>query len=136
MAMKIKTSTYLTGAVLAGIGIAMAVTNPNQTAYQTYAARQLTQYLQEKECVKLNASYQDLCKLLDRNEGQALLRRVVADNTQRQNYGLFSIYKTNFSTAKLLPSFLSSFVTLPQITYETETAGLFGQFQTYKAEQQ
>jgi Domain of unknown function (DUF4359) len=134
--MKIKASTYLVGMVLVGIGVAMAVTNPNEKSYQNYAAQQLTRYLQEEECVKLDVSYQDLCKLLDRNEGQTLLKRVVADNTERQNYWLFSIYKTNFSTAKLLPSFLSNFVTVPQITYETETVGLFSQFQTYKAEQQ
>lgn len=127
---------YLAGMALVGLGVAMAVTNPSEAAYKDYAARRLTQQLQEKECVKLDASYQDLCKLLDREQGQALLRRLVADHTERQNYLVFSLYKTNFSTDQLLPSLLSGLLSLPKISYETETIGLFGQFQTYRVEKQ
>jgi hypothetical protein len=134
--MKINVGAYLTVMVLAGLGVAMAVTNPTEAAYQEYAARQLTQHLQEKECVKLDAPYRDLCKLLDRNEGQSLLKDIIAKNTERQNYGLLSIYKTDLSTASVLPPFLSSFLSLPQLTYRAETVGLFSRFQTYRVEQQ
>lgn len=122
--------------VLVGLGVALAVTNPSEAAYKDYAARRITQQLQEKECIKLDESYRDLCKLLDRPQGQALLQRLVADHTERQNYLLFSLYQTNFSTENMLPSFLSGFLSLPQISYQTETVGLFGQFQTYRVEQQ
>jgi hypothetical protein len=114
----------------------MAVTNPGEAAYRDYAARRLTQQLQENECVKLDASYRDLCKLLDREQGQTLLKRLVDDNTERQNYLLFSLYKTSFSTNDVLPSFLSGLLSLPEISYQTESIGVFGQFQIYRVDKQ
>lgn len=113
----------------------MAVTNPDQENYNQYAARLLSQQLQEKECVKLDDSFRDLCKLLERKEGQTLLRRLVAENSQRQNFLLGSIYKTNLSTRDVVPSFLNDLLSLPTVTYRAETVGLFGQFQTYRIEQ-
>jgi hypothetical protein len=132
----LRVAAYLTGMVLVGLGVAMAVTNPGEAAYKDYATRRLTQQLQEKECVKLDASYRDLCKLLDREQGQTLIRRLVETNTERQNYLFLSVYKTNFSTSDILPSFLSGLFSLPEISYQTETVGLFSQFLTYRAEKQ
>jgi Domain of unknown function (DUF4359) len=133
---KLRVAPYLAGMVLVGLAVAMAVTNPSEAAYQDYAARRLTQQLQEKECIKLDESYRDLCKLLEREQGQALLKRLVKNNTERQNYLLFSLYKTNFSTDDVLPSILSGLLSLPKLSYQTESVGLFGQFQTYRVEKQ
>ncbi len=133
---KLRVAPYLAGMALVGLGVAMAVTNPSEAAYRDYAARRLTQQLQENECVKLDASYRDLCKLLDREQGQTLLKRLVDDNTERQNYLLFSLYKTSFSTNDVLPSFLSGLLSLPEISYQTESIGVFGQFQIYRVDKQ
>lgn len=130
-----KVGGYLIAMSLAGLGVAMAVTNPDQDSYNQYAARLLSQQLQEKECVKLDDSFRDLCKLLERKEGQSLLRQLVSKNTQRQNFLLGSIYKTNLSTRDVVPSFLNNLLSLPAITYEAESIGLFGQFQTYRIDQ-
>lgn len=130
-----KIGGYLIAMSLAGLGVAMAVTNPDQDSYNQYAARLLSQQLQEKECVKLDDSFRDLCKLLERKEGQSLLRQLVSKNTQRQNFLLGSIYKTNLSTRDVVPSFLNNLLSLPAITYEAESIGLFGQFQTYRIDQ-
>lgn len=131
-----KVSAILSAMVAAGVGIAMVATNPGEEAYRNYATQRLTQYLQEKECVKLDNSFRDLCKLLEQRQGQNILKRLVAENTQRQNYGLLSIYQTTFSTEDVVPSFLQNLLSLPTISYHTETVGLFGTFQTYKAERQ
>lgn len=130
-----KVGRYLAAMAFVGLGVAMAVTNPDQENYNQYAARLLSQQLQEKECVKLDDSFRDLCKLLERKEGQTLLRRLVAENSQRQNFLLGSIYKTNLSTRDVVPSFLNDLLSLPTVTYRAETIGLFGQFQTYRIEQ-
>jgi uncharacterized membrane-anchored protein len=131
-----KVGAYLAGMVFVGLGVAMAVTNPNQEAYNQYAARRLAQYLQEEECVKIEDSVRDLCKLLEREQGQNLLRQLIASNTERQNYLLLSIYKTNLSTSDVLPSFLSGLLSLPSLSYQFETVGLFSNFQIYKAERE
>lgn len=131
-----KAGVYLSAIILVGLGAVMAITNPAPNGYTQYAARRLTQELQEKECVKIDDGLRDLCKLLDSNEGQSLVKRLVTNNTERQNYGLFSIYKTDLSTRKLLPSFLTNLISVPNVSYTTETIGLLGNFQTYKAERQ
>lgn len=131
-----KVTAVLTAMVVAGVGIAMAATNPGEEAYRNYATQRLTQYLQDNECVKIDDSFRDLCKLLEQPQGQSLLRRLVTENTERQNYGLLSIYQTTFSTGDIVPSFLKNLLSLPTISYQTETIGLFGTFQTYKAEKQ
>ena len=130
---KFQVSAYLAAMGLVGLAVAMAATNPSQEAYNQYAARRIAQYLQEKECVKIEDTYRDLCQLLEREQGQALLNRLVAENTERQNYGLLSLYKTNLSTRDVLPSFLSGFLSLPSLSYRFESVGLFSKFQTYKA---
>lgn len=131
-----KVGAYLAAMVFVGLGVAMAVTNPDREAYHRYAARNLAQYLQEQECVKIEDSYRDLCKLLEREQGQALLTRLVVENTERQNYFLLSIYETNLSTRDVVPSFLSGLLSLPSLSYQFETVGLFGKFQTYRAERE
>jgi hypothetical protein len=134
--MKTKFGVYLSAIILVGLGAVMAITNPTPDSYTQYAARRLTQELKEKECVKIDDGLRDLCKLLDGNEGQSLVKRLVTNNTERQNYFLFSIYKTDLSTRKLLPSFLTNLISVPSVSYTTETIGLLDNFQTYKAERQ
>jgi hypothetical protein len=131
-----KVGAYLAAMVCLGLGVAMAVTNPNQESYNQYAAQRLAQYLQEEECVKIEDSLRDLCQLLEREQGQSLLRQLVSQNTERQNYFLFSIYKTNLSTRDVVPSFLSGLLALPSLSYEFETVGLFSNFQIYRAERE
>lgn len=114
----------------------MAATNPTEEAYRDFAAEQIAEHLKENECVKLDSSIRNVCNLLDSSDGQKLLKRMVTENTERQNYGLWSIYKTNFSTQNLLPSFLGGLINLPSVSYEAETIGILGNFQTYRAEQQ
>jgi hypothetical protein len=131
-----KVGAYLAAMVFVGLGAAMTVTNPNPETYNQYAARRLAQYLQEKECVKIEDSFRDLCQLLEREQGQTLLRQLVSQNTERQNYFLFSIYKTNLSTSDVVPSFLSGLLALPNLSYQFETVGVFSKFQTYRAERE
>jgi hypothetical protein len=118
-----KVGAYLAAMVCLGLGVAMAVTNPNQESYNQYA-------------VKIEDSLRDLCQLLEREQGQSLLRQLVSQNTERQNYFLFSIYKTNLSTRDVVPSFLSGLLALPSLSYEFETVGLFSNFQIYRAERE
>ncbi|MBF2047446.1 MAG: DUF4359 domain-containing protein [Leptolyngbya sp. IPPAS B-1204] len=133
---KTKIGWYVAAMALVGIGAAMAVTNPDQERYNQYAAQRLSQHLQEEECVKLDDAVRELCKLLEREQGQALLTRLIADNTERQDFLLWSTYTTNLSTQNLLPSFLSNLLSVPTLSYRAETVGLFGQFQTYRIERE
>lgn len=130
--MKRKFGVYLVGLVLVGLGVAAIATNPNPVAYNEYATLKLTEYLQEQECTTASETVRNLCELLDQKPVQNQIGELIADNTERQYWLFFSIYKTNLSPRELLPSFLNNFVSLP--SYRFETIGGFNNFQTYQAE--
>lgn len=118
---------YAIAAVLAAVGIGMAASNPAPEAYDDYATEQLTTYLKDNACTQapnvLGEFLQTQCAaLLEDNQEQ--IRRLIANNTDRQNWLLLSVYKTDLSISDLLPS------------YHFETIGVFGNLYTYKAEQQ
>ncbi|NJN91083.1 MAG: DUF4359 domain-containing protein [Leptolyngbyaceae cyanobacterium SL_5_14] len=115
------------GLVLVGVGTAMALTNPEQSAYDDYATDELTRYLEENACSKapsfLGNTLQTQCvELLQDNQDE--IKELISESTQRQNFLILSVYKTNLSVSSLLPA------------YEFETVGVFRDFYTYKARQQ
>ncbi|NEQ19249.1 MAG: DUF4359 domain-containing protein [Microcoleus sp. SIO2G3] len=117
---------YAIGAVLVAAGIALAATNPAPEAYDDYATEQLTTYLKDNACNQapnlLGDFLQTQCAaILDDNQEQ--IRRLIVRNTDRQNWLLLSVYKTDLSLSSALPS------------YHFETIGVFGNLYTYKAEQ-
>ncbi|MDX2214691.1 MAG: DUF4359 domain-containing protein [Oculatellaceae cyanobacterium bins.114] len=121
---------YLVGAALVGVGVAMALTNPGQAAYDEYATEQLTQYLKDNACTQAPSLFgnrlQEQCgELLDDN--QSKVRQFISRNTERQNFLILSVYKTDLAIAELGPL-------LP--SYHFETIGVFQQFYIYKAAKQ
>lgn len=117
---------YAIGAVLIAVGAAMAATNPAPEAYENYATAQLTTYLKDNACTQapnlLGDFLQTQCAtILDDNQEQ--LRRLISRSTDRQNWLILSVYKTDLSISEALPS------------YHFETIGIFGILQTYPAEQ-
>lgn len=117
------------GISLLGLVGVMAFTNPSQSTYEEFAVQRLTKVLKEEACQKLGFGLEKQCpQWVDDN--QAEIQQFVAENTQRQNFIVFSLYTTDISVRSLLPSlpFLSS---LP--SYHFETVGAFQTFYTYKA---
>ncbi|MDY6940491.1 MAG: DUF4359 domain-containing protein [Cyanobacteriota bacterium] len=106
---------------LVGVGAALALTNPNQSDYEKYAAKQLNLHFNDSVCQE--ASFlQDQCTSLLKT-GNAGVQKLVAETTQRKNFGVFSIYETEISTSlPLVPS------------YRMQTFGVFKTFHTYNSE--
>jgi hypothetical protein len=131
----LKIFLFLLIAAIAGVGVAMAVTNPGQTAYDEFATQRLTEYLNESVCAKapnlLGNVLQEQCLTL-LQDNQAKITELISTNTERENFYIFSIYKTDLSAKELIPPVLSSSVP----AYHFETVGLFGKFQIYKVEKQ
>lgn len=114
------------GAILVTFGGLSVFTNPNNNAYEQYATEQLSVYLKENVCTKvsqpLSGLLQSHCKTLV-DTGRPQIQELIAQQTTRQNYLLFSVYKTELS----LPS--------PIPTYQFGTFGAFQNFYTYEAEE-
>jgi Domain of unknown function (DUF4359) len=126
-----KTGIYLVGMALVGLGVAMAVTNPSQEVYEAYATQQLSQYLRENTCADAGKIFKDGCdKLLQENQSE--IRDIIAANTQRENFWLLSLYKTDLSVGQLLPPFLGGLAP----SYHFETVGLFSSFHVVEARKQ
>lgn len=127
--MKPLTIIAYTGAAagLAALGVAMAKTNPSQVEYEEYAVQRLTEYLKTDVCKKTTNLIENLIrfncdKLVDSANPQ--IQEILARTTERQNYIIFSIYRTNLKLNSWIPS------------YKFETVGAFDQFYTYTAEKE
>ncbi|HAA27915.1 MAG TPA: hypothetical protein DCE56_09965 [Cyanobacteria bacterium UBA8553] len=119
--------TAIGGTVLTALGVTMALTNPSPDTYEEYAVEQLSTYLKNEGCTQvpviLGDSLKRQCKtLVDKNRPQ--IEQLVAQTTQRQNFIVFSIYRTNLEVGSFLP------------VYRFETLGVFQQFYIYKAGRQ
>ncbi|MBI4784480.1 MAG: DUF4359 domain-containing protein [Oscillatoriophycideae cyanobacterium NC_groundwater_1537_Pr4_S-0.65um_50_18] len=127
----LKLTTSLLGLVLVGLAAATALTNPDQAAYERFAAQKLGEYLQEDTCAKAGIALQAPCNSLVKSN-QSQIQNLISANTQRQNFLFLSIYKTDLVPGELLPDFLSG--ALP--SYHFETAGILSSFHVYKVEKQ
>ncbi|MDZ7961179.1 MAG: DUF4359 domain-containing protein [Aulosira sp. DedQUE10] len=117
---------YLAAAGLAALGITMASTNPNETEYEDYAVQRLTQYLKTDVCKKSQNILENLIhfnceKTVDSFNPQ--MRGIIAGTTQRQDFLIFSVYRTDLKLNSVIPS------------YKFETVGAFNNFYTYSAQQ-
>ena len=119
--------TYVGVVGLAVLGVAMAKTNPSKPEYEQYAVLQLTGYLKNNVCKKTPSLLEKLIKLncekmVDSANPQ--MREIIASNTERQNFIIFSIYRTDLKLNSWIPS------------YKLETVGAFDNFYTYNTEKQ
>lgn len=127
--MKLLTIMASVGALglAAVLGLGMATTNPNQTKYEEYAVQRLTEYLKNDVCNKTTKLLERLInyncdKLVDSANPQ--MRQLLSATTERQDFVLFSIYRTELKLSTWIPS------------YKFETVGAFNNFYTYMAEEQ
>jgi len=120
-----KLITYIGVAALAALGVAMAMSNPGQTAYEEYAVQRLTEYLKGDVCHKAPKVFANFLQrncgvLVDSSRPQ--LQKIVAESTNRQNFIFFSIYSTDLAVNPLIPS------------YHFETLAAWQNFYTYTAQ--
>ncbi|WP_193196745.1 DUF4359 domain-containing protein [Nostoc sp. MG11] len=127
--MKALTTIAYVGAAagLAALGVTMAKTNPNQAEYEEYAVQRLAKYLKADVCKKTTNILENLInlnceKLVDSVNPQ--MQEILARTTERQNYIIFSIYRTDLKLNSWIPS------------YRFETVGALNQFYTYTAQEQ
>ncbi|MDJ0620488.1 MAG: DUF4359 domain-containing protein [Calothrix sp. MO_192.B10] len=126
--MKPSTIITYTGAFgLAVLAILMATTNPSQPKYEQYAVLKLTEYLKDNVCVKTPKILENIIKLNCNklvDDANPQIKELISATTQRQDYILFSVYRTDLKLNSWVPA------------YTFETVGAFDQFYTYKAKKQ
>jgi len=120
-------------AIVTGLLVSVALTNPSESEYQEYATKRLTDYLEQEACPQAPKVWgkslkQECQKLIDSNQSE--IRKIIANSTEHHNFILFSIYKTDLSISKIAP-FLPATL-LP--SYQFGTLALGKQFYTYQSE--
>ncbi|MFB2934619.1 DUF4359 domain-containing protein [Aerosakkonemataceae cyanobacterium BLCC-F154] len=122
-------------AILTGLLVSLAISNPSESEYEEYAKEQLTDYLQKNVCPQApkiwGKSLKRECKRLV-NSNQSEIKDFISQSTERYNFILFSIYKTELSITKVSPFFPSDL--LPSYHFGTLAVG--HRFYIYQAEQQ
>jgi Domain of unknown function (DUF4359) len=105
-----------------GVGGLMVLTNPERGAYEEYAVEQLGNQAREKCDLApsgLGILFQGTCRVaIDNFKPQ--LRTLVSASSNRQNFGLFSIYRSDIS------------IPVVNIGVRVESIGMFNRFFTYK----
>ncbi|BAT54303.1 hypothetical protein NOS3756_32710 [Nostoc sp. NIES-3756] len=109
------------------LGVTMAKTNPHQAEYEDYAVQRLSEYLKSDVCNKTTKLLERLMnyncdKIVDSANPQ--IRQLLSATTERQDFFLFSIYRTELKISDFIPS------------YKFETVGAFNNFYTYTAQEQ
>jgi Domain of unknown function (DUF4359) len=112
------------GVAIAVLGVGLVATNPSQTDYENYATEQFIIYIKDNLCTKLPQQLGNFaiaqCQTTV-EQGKPQIKQFITQNTQRQNYFFFSIYKTDLAIP-LLPA------------YHFETVGFLQNFSIYQAE--
>lgn len=122
-------------AIVTGLLMSLAISNPSQSEYEEYAKEQLSEYVEQNVCPQApkiwGKSLKQECKRLV-NSNQSEIKDLISQSTERYNFILFSIYKTELSISKVSP-FLPSDL-LP--SYHFGTLGVGYKFYIYQVEQQ
>lgn len=108
------------------IGTILTKTNPNQTEYEQYALDKMTTYLKTDVCNKTPSFLEKLIKVNCEEMLQSAipnLKELITATTNRQDYLIFSIYRTEIKLDSVIPG------------YKFETVGALNQFYTFNAEQ-
>ncbi|PSO48704.1 MAG: hypothetical protein BRC33_08765 [Cyanobacteria bacterium SW_9_44_58] len=118
---------FISGIAVIAVGTAMAAANPRRDAYQSYAAEKMSTYLKQEVCPDAPKNFggvlREQCnQFVDR--GKQPMKQWIAESTERYNYILFSIYKTELSLMTGLPS------------YQFKTLGIFQNFWIYEKKKQ
>lgn len=131
---KLKTIAIAVGALLLGGGGFLAVTNPTPEVYEEFAVDRLEEYARQELCEGNDSGGGGLSGLLSGScdslvsLGREPARQLVIRQTERQNYGLFSIYISDLNANEYLPVDLIG-KRLP--TFHVESVGIAGQFIIY-----
>jgi hypothetical protein len=108
------------------LGAIMATTNPTQVKYEQYAIQKLTAYLETDVCKKTPNFLEKLIKVNCEQVLQSAtphIKELITSTTNRQDYLIFSIYRTEIKLDSWIPG------------YKFETVGALNQFYTYNAEE-
>ncbi|MDB9448984.1 DUF4359 domain-containing protein [Dolichospermum circinale] len=108
------------------LGAIMAKTNPNQGEYEQYAVQKVTTYLEADVCHKTPSFLEKLIKVNCQELLQSAtphIKELITTTTNRQDYIIFSIYRTEIKLDSWIPG------------YKFETVGALNQFYTYNAEE-
>jgi Domain of unknown function (DUF4359) len=105
-----------------GLAIGLILTNPNRAVYETYAAEQVTE-LAKEQCNRVSSNYGGLLQSPCRTANEVIkpeLHSFIAAHTQRQNWYLVSIYRSEI----FIPGVKSSIA--------MELIGVLNNFYTYQ----
>lgn len=122
------------GVVFLGLGGALAMTNPDQEAYEQFATNQLMRYAKDELCNNnegigsfLAGSCESLIEL-----GRSPARQIIAQQTEQQNFIFFSRYVSDLSVNEFVPAEL---LDQPLPEYHVESIGIFQNFIIYEIQE-
>ncbi len=123
------------GILLLGAAVGLIATNPSREDYDAFAVEQARGYLKAEVCPEElpfigSALKQECEQFLESEAAVPQLQSIIANGTERQNFFLFSLYRTELAIDDVFP-FIPSGV-IP--AYEVKSVGLLRSLHIYGAE--
>jgi Domain of unknown function (DUF4359) len=115
------------GGLGGAIGLSMALTNPSPQQYEEFVLEKLQAYMQD-ECGKagnqlLGVLANATCRMMA-SAGEPYFKQtiqpLIAKNSHRQNFGIFSLYTTDLAVSQL------------SFSARVECVGVFDRFLVYR----
>ncbi|NJM58040.1 MAG: DUF4359 domain-containing protein [Synechococcales cyanobacterium RU_4_20] len=124
-----------TGLLLLGAATGLILTNPGPAAYEAFAVEQARGYLKTDVCPKelpfIGKSLEAEChRFVESEAAQPQIQALISRGTERQNFVLFSLYRTELSAESLFPLIPSGVIP----AYEVKSVGLLRSLHIYAAE--
>ncbi|MEN9869751.1 MAG: hypothetical protein RLZZ171_734 [Cyanobacteriota bacterium] len=112
------------GIIVAGVSAIAVITNPGEAGYRKYADDKIKTELKAQICTQvaedLGVWLEGQCHILI-STASPYLAETISQQTQRQNFYLFSIYQADLALPAPLPR------------YHVATIGIFGNYHIYQA---
>lgn len=122
-------------ALYLGIGGVLFCTNPSLEQYQSFATAEAKDYLVEDACTRplplIGSSLRDECTdFIQSDRSTPILQGLIARSSDRRNFGLFSLYRTELDLETLMPALPRGLVP----SYRLDALGLGNHFLLYSAQ--
>ena len=91
--MKLSNRLLFVLVALLGVCVALAATNPTTTQYGRFLETQVTAALQRMDLSE-GSSQQQIMRQILTSQGRKTIESLIRSNTERRNFGLFSIFTT------------------------------------------
>lgn len=128
---------YACSALLVAIAGVLFWTNPKTTTYEAFAVAEAKEFLATDACDRPlplvgNSLKEECVQFVQSDASTPLFLEMIRQGTQRQNWGLWSLYRTRLDVKRIMPALPQGLIPV----YEVKSIGILNTVIVYQVEEQ